>query len=134
METKQVKKMWRTILDSCWSTGSKSYHSSFVCVPRLFTSMTEETIPELLPGLNFTAKQQMWLAMTISDCGESTFSEESQTYRLTKRDWSRSRHAGDAFRTLGPLSNSAQFSVDWECPKKSKMNPEKKCTLWGKDL
>ena len=97
--------------------------------------MRRESRVELLPGLkNFTEKQQMWLAEALSDCGSSEFSEKSQTYRMSKDQWENGEHAKGAFRLIGPLSNSKEFSDDWACPKNSKMNPENKCTVWGKDL
>ena len=97
--------------------------------------MRRESTVELLPGLkNFTEKQQMWLAEALSDCGSSEFSEKSQTYRMSKHQWENGEHAKGAFRLIGPLSNSKEFSDDWACPKNSNMNPEKKCTVWGKDL
>ena len=39
-------------------------------------------------------------------------------------------HSPQAFRTIGPLSNNEDFAKDFNCRKGSKMNPEKKCTVW----
>ena len=39
-------------------------------------------------------------------------------------------HSPPEFRVIGPLSNSEQFSQDWNCPVNSPMNPEEKCTVW----
>lgn len=41
-------------------------------------------------------------------------------------------HSPDQFRVLGPLSNLAEFSADYKCPKGSTMNPIKKCEIWLK--
>ena len=97
--------------------------------------MRRESTVESLPGLmKYTERQQLWLAEALSDCGSSKFSEKSQTYRMSKRRWEKNSHAGGAFRLIGPLSNSKQFSEDWACSKNSKMNPNNKCTVWGRDL
>ena len=97
--------------------------------------MSRQSSVELLPGLmKYTDRQQMWLATALSNCGGSEFSDKSQTYRLSKRHWENEVHAGRAFRVLGPLSNSKQFSEDWGCPRNSMMNPDGKCTVWGKDI
>ena len=42
----------------------------------------------------------------------------------------RDTHSPQAFRTIGSLSNNEDFAKDFNCPKGSKMNPEKKCTVW----
>ncbi|XP_061400137.1 neprilysin-4-like [Musca vetustissima] len=39
-------------------------------------------------------------------------------------------HVPDKFRVLGPLSNFAEFSKEFNCPVGSKMNPEKKCEIY----
>ena len=97
--------------------------------------LRKESKVELLPGLkNFTENQQMWLAEALADCGSSEFSEKSQTYRMSNLQWQIGEHAPGAFRLIGPLSNSKQFSEDWACPENSKMNPDKKCTVWGRDF
>ena len=39
-------------------------------------------------------------------------------------------HSPLEFRTIGPLRNNYDFAKDFNCPIGSKMNPEKKCTVW----
>ena len=39
-------------------------------------------------------------------------------------------HSPEAFRIIGTLSNNDDFAKDFNCPKGSKMNPVKKCTVW----
>ena len=39
-------------------------------------------------------------------------------------------HSPGEFRTIGPFSNNYDFAKDFNCPKASKMNPEKKCVVW----
>ena len=65
-------------------------------------------------------------------CGVTPFSEESQLYQMSKEAWKWSAHAPAAFRVIGPLSNSEKFSKNWNCPKSSKMNRKRKCSIYGK--
>ena len=101
---------------------------------RAISRFQQERTPILLPGLNYTEWQQIWLAKTISYCGASAFSEESQRYQISQIEFEYGSHSTAALRVLGPFSNSAQFSKDWSCPKDSPMNPAEKCTLFGDDL
>lgn len=39
-------------------------------------------------------------------------------------------HSLPEFRIIGPLSNSKEFSSDFNCPVDSKMNPKNKCSVW----
>jgi predicted metalloendopeptidase len=39
-------------------------------------------------------------------------------------------HSLDRYRVNAPLMNMAEFAEAWECPLGSKMNPERKCTVW----
>ena len=39
-------------------------------------------------------------------------------------------HGPPEFRVNVPLSNSAEFSKDFNCPVGSKMNPINKCVVW----
>ena len=104
------------------------------CNFRVIANIQQETAPILLPGLNYTEWQQIWLAKTMFWCGNTKFSEESQRYQISKKVFDEDTHSTGAFRVLGPFSNSAQFSKDWSCPRDSPMNPAEKCTLYGDDL
>ena len=108
--------------------------SRLTCPFRAIANIQQERRPILLPGLNYTEWQQIWLAKTILWCGSTKFSEESQRYQISKLLFDGDHHSTGAFRILGPFSNSAQFSKDWSCPKDSPMNPAEKCTLYGDDL
>ena len=39
-------------------------------------------------------------------------------------------HSPNEFRIKGPLRNNEDFARDFKCALGSKMNPEKKCTVW----
>ena len=103
------------------------------CHFRVFTKLTELSEQSKLPWLNFTQKQQMWIALTRFWCGGHRFSEESQHYQILREDYE-GRYVPHPFRILEPFSNSKEFSQNWNCPKGSKMNRPTKCTVWGDDL
>ena len=94
---------------SC-SSFSSSRKISIKCdLCRVLGDLMRESTVELLPGLkNFTENQQMWLAEALADCGSSEFSEKSQTYRMSKRQWQTGVHAKGAFRLYrAPLQQQA---------------------------
>ncbi|KAF9149191.1 hypothetical protein BG015_009025 [Linnemannia schmuckeri] len=39
-------------------------------------------------------------------------------------------HSLNKFRVLGSLQNSPEFAEAFRCASKTRMNPEKKCSLW----
>jgi hypothetical protein len=39
-------------------------------------------------------------------------------------------HSPGKYRVLGPLSNSPEFAVIWNCPPNSTMNPSNRCIIW----
>lgn len=47
-----------------------------------------------------------------------------------KEDIKTGTHSPGEFRIKGPLSNNREFAKDFRCPEGTKMNPEKKCSLW----
>ncbi|XP_076238812.1 M13 family metallopeptidase neprilysin 2 isoform X2 [Calliopsis andreniformis] len=80
--------------------------------------------PELrLPGLPYTPEQLFWISAANTWC--SKHRPEAMKLRITI-DF----HSPGKFRVLGPLSNMEEFSKDFNCPVGSKMNPEKKCSVW----
>ena len=81
------------------------------CNFRIITNIQQETTPILLPGLNYTEWQQIWLAKTLYWCGNTKFSEESQRYQISKELYETDLHSTGALRVLGPFSNSAQFRL-----------------------
>ena len=74
-----------------------------------------------LPGLSqYTPQQQFWLAIAQFWCGKQPENE------LAGLD----PHSPWKYRVVGPLSQSADFSRDWDCPLGAPMNPVKRCGLW----
>ena len=78
---------------------------------------------DILPGLNFTTKQLFWISWGQLWCDK--YRDESLENLLKTND-----HCPGEFRIKGPLSNMDDFARDFNCPKGSKMNPEKKCLVW----
>ncbi|XP_031344617.1 neprilysin-2-like isoform X2 [Photinus pyralis] len=76
-----------------------------------------------LPGLDYTPEQMFWISTANVWC--SLHRPEALKMRI-----STAFHAPDNFRVEGPLSNSPQFSKDFNCPINSKMNPIHKCSVW----
>jgi len=76
-----------------------------------------------LPGLNMTHNQLFFLNYAQIWCG-SMRPEDALTKIRS------SVHSPGPVRVLGPLSNSRDFSEAYACPKESRMNPPKKCSVW----
>lgn len=76
-----------------------------------------------LPGLSYSPKQMFWISAANTWC--SKYRPEALKLRIMT-----GFHSLGEFRVLGPLSNMVEFSKDFSCPVGSKMNPEKKCTVW----
>ncbi|XP_026670737.1 neprilysin-2 isoform X1 [Ceratina calcarata] len=76
-----------------------------------------------LPGLPYTPEQLFWISAANTWC--SKYRPEAMKLRITT-----GFHSPGKFRVLGPLSNMEEFAKDFNCPVGSKMNPEKKCSVW----
>ena len=76
-----------------------------------------------LPGLNMTHDQLFFLNYAQIWCG-SMRPEDAETKIRS------SVHSPGPIRVLGPLSNSHEFSQAYGCDLGSRMNPEKKCSVW----
>ncbi|XP_044005766.1 neprilysin-2-like [Aphidius gifuensis] len=76
-----------------------------------------------LPGFDFNHRQMFWISYANTWCAKTR--RETQKLKLTT-----DTHSPSEFRVNGPLSNTEEFSTDFGCPIGSKMNPEKKCTIW----
>ena len=78
-----------------------------------------------LPGLSqYTQKQQFWLGVAQFFCGKQP--EASAAQSVTGEDI----HSPWEYRVVGPLSQSQDFSRDWNCPPGAAMSPVKRCGLW----
>ena len=76
-----------------------------------------------LPGLNMTHDQLFFLNYAQIWCG-SMRPEDAETKIRS------SVHSPGPIRVLGPLSNSHEFSQAYGCDLGTRMNPEKKCSVW----
>ncbi|KAL1919582.1 uncharacterized protein VTP21DRAFT_1513 [Calcarisporiella thermophila] len=79
---------------------------------------------QILPGLeHYTREQLFFIASARPYCGYS--SPEMQLQKLLTNE-----HSPEVFRVNGVAMNSEEFARAWKCPSGSRMNPNKKCTLW----
>ncbi|XP_015111053.1 neprilysin-2 [Diachasma alloeum] len=78
---------------------------------------------QMLPDLPYTPEQMFWISSAQIGCGV-------QRPEQLKLQIENGKHSPPEFRILGSLSNSPEFSKDFECPLGSKMNPLKKCAVW----
>jgi len=86
------------------------------------TTFNERNKP--LPGLsNFTPDQLFFISFGQFWC-------EKITPELAEIHNESNPHSRGKYRVIGTLSNNEYFAKSFNCPKKSPMNPEKKCILW----
>ncbi|KAH8393841.1 hypothetical protein KR215_002255 [Drosophila sulfurigaster] len=76
-----------------------------------------------LPGLDYTSQQMFWISVGQTWCTKDR--KEFLDLLITTNE-----HSPSEFRVLGPLSNSKEFSKDFQCPEDSLMNPVHKCEVW----
>jgi len=99
-----------------------------------------------LPGLNFTQNQLFWISAAQQECKayspginirtniwqnytvENNFSDYLK--KLTEIEEVTSTHAPPSARVLVSFGNLKDFSKDFQCQKKSRMNPTQKCEIW----
>ncbi|XP_044588355.1 endothelin-converting enzyme 1-like [Cotesia glomerata] len=74
-----------------------------------------------LPGLSYTPNQLFWISFANKFC-----QSKSILSNLDDRD----SHAPNDKRVIGRLSNSIEFSKDFNCPVGSNMNPLNKCAFF----
>lgn len=77
----------------------------------------------ILNGLNYTMNQLFWIAAAQTWCAVTRPDFETTQY-ITNI------HAPFKFRLIGSLSNSQNFSNDFNCAPKTPMNPIHKCEIW----
>jgi len=79
---------------------------------------------DLLPGLEeYSMRQVFFLAYGNIWCGDDT-PQRLENLILTDP------HSPNNYRVLGPLSNSADFVREFNCPAGSPMNRVDKCVIW----
>lgn len=78
---------------------------------------------ETLPGLNETNTQLFFLNFAQVWCGATR-------PEATRNKLKTAVHSPGRFRVIGTLSNSVDFSKEYNCPMGSPMNPEFKCSVW----
>ncbi|KAH8393938.1 hypothetical protein KR215_008612 [Drosophila sulfurigaster] len=76
-----------------------------------------------LPGLDYTPQQMFWISVGQTCCTKNR--KEYLDFVITT-----DVHSPPEFRVLGPLSNSKEFSKDFQCSEDSPMNPVHKCEVW----
>ncbi|KAL9887927.1 M13 family metallopeptidase neprilysin 2 isoform 1-T1 [Glossina fuscipes fuscipes] len=76
-----------------------------------------------LPGLDYTPEQMFWISAAQTWCAK--IRKETLRMRITT-----GAHSPNEFRVLGTLSNTKDFSRDFQCPEGSPMNPVHKCHVW----
>ncbi|KAI4495872.1 hypothetical protein M0802_008278 [Mischocyttarus mexicanus] len=81
----------------------------------------KEQLP--LPGLNLTYRQLFFINFAQVWCS-------AETSELTALQIEKDSHCPPKYRVIGPLSNMAEFSSEFNCPIGSRMNPESKCEVW----
>nr|CAD7452416.1 unnamed protein product [Timema tahoe] len=80
-------------------------------------------VEQTLPGLDYTPRQMFWISAAQTWC--SKYRAEAMQQRIIT-----GVHSPGRFRVQGPCSNLEEFSKDFNCPRGSAMNPEKKCSVW----
>ncbi|GMT15487.1 hypothetical protein PFISCL1PPCAC_6784 [Pristionchus fissidentatus] len=77
-----------------------------------------------LPGLQHLSNDQVFfLSYANFWCGHKT---KAAAIQQVLQD----EHSPEIFRVIGVLSNFPAFAKAFSCPLGSKLNPEKKCTVW----
>ena len=76
-----------------------------------------------LPGLDLTNNQLFFISFAQQWC--MNMNRQAAQYLIL-----RDTHSPNQFRVIGTLQNSEEFATAFSCPRKSYMNPEKKCSVW----
>lgn len=89
-----------------------------------YNTWVKQNQPEgKLPGLEYTPNQLFWISAAQNWC--SKHRSEAVELQVTT-----DVHAPEEFRVLGPFSNMEYFANDFACPLGTKMNPQRKCSVW----
>ncbi|KAF8937816.1 hypothetical protein BGZ47_008851 [Haplosporangium gracile] len=77
-----------------------------------------------LPGLEkYTPEQMFFISYGKVWCSKQTPELDTTLIQVDN-------HSLNKFRVLGSLQNSLEFAEAFKCAPKTRMNPEKKCSLW----
>ena len=88
-------------------------------------SVQQQNRPEtMLPDLDYTVDQLFWISAGQIYC--AIVRPEVQIMRHNLQE----SHAPDRYRVIGTLSQSKDFSNDFNCAPNTKMNPANKCEIW----
>ncbi|CAH0551533.1 unnamed protein product [Brassicogethes aeneus] len=74
-----------------------------------------------LPGIHFTQNQVFWIMSSTYFCYNPNKPGELHSSK---------HHSDSRLRVLGALRNNPYFGEDFGCPVGSRMNPEKKCSIF----
>jgi predicted metalloendopeptidase len=78
----------------------------------------------LLPGLEKYSQEQMFfINFGQLWCGKTR--DQALIQEILNDS-----HSPGEFRIIGPTSNSEDFARVFKCPRGTKNNPEKKCSVW----
>ena len=83
----------------------------------------EALLDERLPGINMTGEQLFFLNFGQVWCG-------AMRPEAVRNKLNTAIHSPGRFRVIGTLSNSLDFSKQFNCPLGSPMNPVHKCSVW----
>ena len=75
----------------------------------------------LLPGLIFNQRQLFWIRNAQQWCNKHSIQDLKEGMTGV--------HTPDKYRLLGSLMLSDEFAKDFNCPKNSKMNPIRTCSV-----
>ena len=104
-----------------WALYQKIYFTKLNTFSENFVK--ENGIPQRLPGHNYSHNQMFWISSGQIYC--SKIKDGTLQSDILTDD-----HSPKEFRIKGSLSNNNDFARDFNCPVGSKMNPQKKCTVW----
>ncbi|KAG8772677.1 hypothetical protein FRC12_002944 [Ceratobasidium sp. 428] len=103
--------------------GENLADSGLIQAYRAWKSASSAESDFTLPGLNYTQDQLFWISFARI---WATKIKPAYAVQRARTD----PHSPGLYRVDGTLSNIPAFSEAFSCKKNTKMNPEKRCTLW----
>ncbi|ORX42211.1 zincin [Piromyces finnis] len=110
---------WQTLAENLADNGglTRAYESWKLSMKEDPEHVKKEN--QLLPGLSkYTMDQLFFISFGQIWCNNEYFYPKNDP------------HASGSARVRGTIANSKEFAAAFNCPLKSKMNPDKKCQLW----